>query len=230
MTPIMRHLIQNPQGIVRRGLVAEYRFDEGQGDILHDFSGQGNHGQLGSTAGADTNDPTWTARGLEFGGDDYVKSFNLPNNKDEITFEMIVKTGSTITTNAYLMSIESNFNIIALSLRWGLRIYMSNTWSEPCFTDNTIQPNTIYYSTSIFKKGIVANYINGKQKGLTITTPKYLNMNAYNLFLGSDWDGKQTWNHSEYFAAVYNRALTQAEITQNYHTLQRILAGRGVAI
>lgn len=216
-------------GIVTRGLVACYDF-QGHGNKLIDRSGNGKHGQLGSAAGADTNDPTWDGKGLSFGGDDWVKSSNLPNNKDEITLEMIVKTGSAVTSNTYLMSVESNSNVIALSLKWGLRIYMAGAWSEPCFTDNTIQPNTIYYSTGIFKKGIVANYINGKQKGLTLTTPKYLNMNAYNLFLGSDWDSKQTWNHSEYFATVYNRALTQTEITQNYNAIKRILAGRGVQI
>jgi hypothetical protein len=45
--------------IVSDGLIAEWRFDQGAGQTLVDASGNGHHGQLGSTAGADVNDPTW---------------------------------------------------------------------------------------------------------------------------------------------------------------------------
>lgn len=41
--------------------------------LLIDYSGNGNHGTLGSTAGVDTNDPTWTNLGLVYGADDSVK-------------------------------------------------------------------------------------------------------------------------------------------------------------
>lgn len=78
-------------GLVRRGLVAEYRFNEGQGQILHDYSGNGNHGQLGSTAGADINDPTWTPRGLSLTTDDYATVGAI--------------TGGGITQSAYCVSI-----------------------------------------------------------------------------------------------------------------------------
>lgn len=47
------------------------------GQSLIDYSGKGNHAQLGSTAGEDTNDPTWGTNALTFDGtDDYV---NIPN-------------------------------------------------------------------------------------------------------------------------------------------------------
>jgi glucan-binding YG repeat protein len=60
-------------GLVRSGLVAEYRFNEGSGQVLHDYSGNNNHGTLGSTTGADTNDPAWTPAGSSYDGvDDYV--------------------------------------------------------------------------------------------------------------------------------------------------------------
>lgn len=59
-------------GIVAAGLQAFYAFDEGVGQTLEDGSGGGNDGTLGSTAGADTNDPTWTGEGLRFTIDDFV--------------------------------------------------------------------------------------------------------------------------------------------------------------
>ncbi len=62
--------------IVPAGLIAEWRFDDGAGQTLADTSGNGHHGQLGSTAGADANDPSWAANParLEFDGiDDRVE-------------------------------------------------------------------------------------------------------------------------------------------------------------
>jgi hypothetical protein len=51
---------------------------EGSGQVVHDLSGHGNNGQLGSTPGADDNDPSWI-RGVLFGsalrfdGNDFVR-------------------------------------------------------------------------------------------------------------------------------------------------------------
>lgn len=61
-----------PPLIVQDGLMAEWRFDDGAGQVLTDYRG-GHHGQLGSTTGPDANDPTWTAQGLSFdGSNDFV--------------------------------------------------------------------------------------------------------------------------------------------------------------
>ncbi len=42
------------------GLVGYYRMDEGAGQTVIDYSGNENHGQLGSAAGVDDSDPGWT--------------------------------------------------------------------------------------------------------------------------------------------------------------------------
>jgi len=41
------------------GLVGYWDFDEGEGQIVYDLSGNGNDGQLGSTPNPDAGDPTW---------------------------------------------------------------------------------------------------------------------------------------------------------------------------
>jgi len=51
---------------------------EGSGQTIHDLSGKGNNGVLGSTAGADANDPTWIkgilfGSALRFDGNDFVR-------------------------------------------------------------------------------------------------------------------------------------------------------------
>lgn len=57
---------------VSSGLQALYHFTDGAGQALSDSSGQGRNGVLGSSSGADTNDPAWVAAGLSFTTDDYV--------------------------------------------------------------------------------------------------------------------------------------------------------------
>lgn len=57
---------------VSDGLQALYHFADGAGQALADSSGHGRNGVLGSTSGADTNDPTWVTAGLSFTTDDYV--------------------------------------------------------------------------------------------------------------------------------------------------------------
>jgi hypothetical protein len=51
---------------------------EGSGQVVHDLSGHGNNGVLGSTPGADANDPTWIkgflfGSALRFDGNDFVR-------------------------------------------------------------------------------------------------------------------------------------------------------------
>jgi hypothetical protein len=59
-------------------LSAYWPLNEGKGQVVHDYSGHGNHGQLGSTAGVDANDPSWIkgiffwSYGLHFDGGDFV--------------------------------------------------------------------------------------------------------------------------------------------------------------
>ena len=52
--------------------------NEGKGQSVRDWSGNGNHGFLGSTPAADANDPAWVkgiffGSALNFSGDDYTR-------------------------------------------------------------------------------------------------------------------------------------------------------------
>lgn len=58
--PLVHGLVAQGGVELPAGIVSEYRFDEGSGQVLTDYAGTRNL-QLGSTSGADTNDPTWQA-------------------------------------------------------------------------------------------------------------------------------------------------------------------------
>jgi hypothetical protein len=56
---------------------------EGSGQTVHDLSGHGDNGQLGSTPGVDANDPTWIKsffifNALRFDGNDFVRIPDAP--------------------------------------------------------------------------------------------------------------------------------------------------------
>lgn len=86
-------LLMKKPGLIP-GAIAYWDCTQVVGQVLPDLSGNGNHGQLGSTAGADTNDPTATAQGLLFGGDDGALVPTVPYSTTEITV-MIVCSGPT---------------------------------------------------------------------------------------------------------------------------------------
>jgi len=60
--------------------VAQWRFDEGSGQIAFDESDNNNDGYLGGTSAVETTDPTWTSgqynTALSFDGNDYVDAGN----------------------------------------------------------------------------------------------------------------------------------------------------------
>jgi lysophospholipase L1-like esterase len=64
------------------GLLADYRFDEGSGTILTDYSGNGNHGALGTS----TLTPTWSASGLTFGAGGIASEVSLPASPGSVKY------------------------------------------------------------------------------------------------------------------------------------------------
>ena len=73
-------------------LAGYWKLNEGSGQVVHDYSNNGNNGQLGSTLGVDPDDPTWTFGFLNFnGGDKVVVPNNTSLNPSQITVETWVK-------------------------------------------------------------------------------------------------------------------------------------------
>jgi hypothetical protein len=83
LSPRRRATRSAAPSIVAAGLIAEWRFDQAAGQTLTDYSGNGHHGHLGATAGAEAEDPSWATSPvrLEFDGiDDRVEvpAFSMP--------------------------------------------------------------------------------------------------------------------------------------------------------
>jgi hypothetical protein len=91
-------------------LVGYWPLIEGSGQVVHDLSGNQNNGLLGSTPGADANDPTWIRSGvllraLHFSGDQWVSIPNSPAlQPSTITVGALVRASSSPGPFAYIFS------------------------------------------------------------------------------------------------------------------------------
>jgi hypothetical protein len=98
--------------------------NEGRGQIARDWSGNGNHGQLGSTPSVDANDPSWIkgiffwSYGLHFDGGEFV---TIPDSSDlepaQLTVSTWFRNNGTPGNFKYLVAKGSN---ACLSASYGL--------------------------------------------------------------------------------------------------------------
>lgn len=83
---------------------------EGSGQVVHDLSGHGNNGMLGTTPGVDANDPTWIrgflfGSGLRFDGNDVVRIPNGPSlNTTNVTASAWVRASTSPGDYKYVLS------------------------------------------------------------------------------------------------------------------------------
>ena len=154
------------------GLLAYYKFDEGSGDILHDYSGHNYHGTIYGATWAGTS-------GLIFDGiDDYVDfdnhSENLGYNKtDDYKISVWFKSTSSSTGTIYGMSHNDNSNAFAylelnangsLSYRIGNETCELAVYSDGGFNDDEYHyVEVIYYGNTT--NPTLEMYVDGEFKG-----------------------------------------------------------------
>ena len=233
----MVHIALLKPRLIRRGLVAEYRFDERGGQTLIDHSGLGNHGTLGSTTGADTNDPTWTGQGASFTTDDYIvgpttlkySSFTVQiaiNNEGGDAYQAIIadSSGTAATGKAgYFLRKTST------SKQYQFRIY--DAAGDQQNSDITGPTNGTWgLLTGTFDGTTIKSFLGATLADSVACTgitqsPQALYIGRYSYTTGGYFGG------SIAYLAIYNRALTQAEITQNYNYLKGyLLRERGISL
>ena len=83
------------------GPIAEYRFDEGSGQVLTDYTGNGNDGVMGSQSTSDSSDPTWNSGYVSLTGTPFQGSGPRPGDciqlgldmaaLSDVTFQLVVR-------------------------------------------------------------------------------------------------------------------------------------------
>jgi hypothetical protein len=96
-------------------LVGWWPLNEGSGQTVHDWSGKGNHGKLGSTNGADSADPSWVSgwlgidKALSFSEGDYIRIPDSPALEPAtVTVSAFFRGGASPGKWRYLVSKGAN--------------------------------------------------------------------------------------------------------------------------
>lgn len=233
MLPTMRQTILS-KGLVKTGLVAYYDFVQGpDGQVLYDRSGNNNHGQLGATTGAEASDPTWTAQGLTFDGQDQIVipyGNGLNPLVSDLDIFMSCLTTVNSTTNVPFGSMNGTNQRVSVykadeASPWDIGMQASGAAS----VGNVITPgNTPVILNLSMSKGVAELYVNNVFARTKAYTSFVL---ASNIYFGSKGDaGIYFLTGKEFSAAIYSRKLTPNERRQVYNFLKGKLAQKGAPI
>lgn len=206
-----------PTDIVRDGLILEWRFDDGSGQVLTDYSGNDLHGQLGSGTGSDTNDPAWVSpRGLAFTSNDYVRLASLPTLNPPFSAQVVSRrTGSVARmTRLHLRNgtstriiLQSEASTDAFRLYDALASPMDNQ-SAGAVGDGRVSMTVTVPSGA----GTALGYL-GNTQVVSYTAGSTYGIN--NLFLGASHGTSEFLSGQILSVVLYTGILTPEQIAQN---------------
>jgi len=248
LKPIL--LPQLPNNLLSNGLLLEWRFNEGIGQVVNDYSGNGYQGQLGPTPGIDTGDPEWTREGLVLTTDDVVK-----HDSDGVFTSNTVKT---------IIMVIKDYVSAGFLLSFGNSTYptFSNglTWLN--IRNLSIGGFNVVYPTSVGSintgAGVRLDFNNWVCLGITLTGRPAITGDISGISLYTNDERKyltgltssgssQPYEAGGFgigyfyprnnsivsklaiaYLAIYNRVLTEYEYLLNYAILQKKLSERGI--
>jgi chitodextrinase len=227
---------------VKKGIQLMYDFTEGEGGIVRDKSGSDNSVDLM------INNPLVTSwlpgQGLKIDNSTLISSQEVPmgmlnsiSSSNEITLESWIRTGASDQSGpARILSIsrDSKNRVATIgqsgdndSYNYIARLTTTETSlnGTPEVTSNEVYntPNLHHVVYTRSKEGIERIHINGEEK--------YSGMREGNISVGeegnylalaNEMSGERPWIGSYYLVAVYDQALSEKDIAQNYD------AGTGV--
>ena len=203
-----------------------------------DYSNHGNAFQLGSAAGADTNDPTYNAQGLTYGPQAFIKSASA-------VFDDMLGNSTTICA---LKAPTINAGYSSRIWDKGTKLFALNASDNKLRTLNTRSTGSDNTVTSNALTGGTNYIVSALQYGLGIPTDFYIGATkqaptlsgggggSYNpdaatdLFVSNSAAATDSLLSDIYAIAFYNRTVTVSEAQQSIRAIQRLVASLGVTI
>ena len=228
-------LTQRGAGRVVNGLFVLYTFEEGSGLTMNDTSGTGTPLNLTAASAGAIN---WIPGGLEIQSSTIVQSagaaskiINASTASNEITIEAWVKPANTtqggpsrIVTLSQDIS-NRNFTLAqgegSINDRYNTRLRTTTTSVNgipsqvtPSGTLSTTLTHVVYTRDAA---GNATTYINGVQQASGTVGGDFSNWaGGYKLALANEMTLNRTWLGEYHLVAIYDSALSQAQVSQNY--------------
>ena len=205
------------------GLVGHWKFDVGEGQTVKDLSGNGNDGTLDG--------PFWVKNGLKFDGVDdhvHVPASESLNITEQITFEAWVKPeksdnlyNNVIITRegTWFFGVMQNDKVHnSIKLPYEHQKKMGKEWNISVISKPCLKPDIFNHIAGTYdsETGIVKVYANGecvaKATGAALPTP-----GPGDFAIGNTWHGDYYFHGIMKEVRIYNQALTNEEIEENYY-------------
>lgn len=200
------------------------------GQTLLDYSPAGNHAQLGSTAGADTNDPSWGTNALTFGGDDYVLMPSL--GFGDITAFTAFRVDADVAQVAPTIWGRNNMKLYAEKGSTNLILLFVNTdvVNKLIIATGVLPKDTWVLSVvSLSTAGVgyvsVSPVVSPSATGFALHPSNSGSGTRIGLDLASRYFEGDVVSH-----VVFNRVLSVGEVSRNWYALKTLLAGQGVSV
>jgi len=232
-----------------RSLVGWWTFNENAGQTAYDKSSWGNNGRLGSSTGADSQDPDWTFYGkfgpaLDFNGvstnGDYinvgtdssldikwnitVEAWIKPRDSSPPSYQFILAKGDIMDDEQqYWLFVNATGNIL---FGYADRLHIG---SDVVGSSKTLDENKMYHVVGVFNSTNLMMYVNGNLECIEdkTTTPtagstQTLTIGAMYIF---GYGVVSSFNGTIDEVRIWNRSLSNEEINASYNAgLQRLYA------
>jgi hypothetical protein len=199
--------------ILRENLLALYKLTESVGgQVLHCSINPSNNGQLGSGAGVDTNDPTWSGGVLEFDGvDNYCTLPALINQNSDFTVHIVFRRVDIGAIVRLLFQLDNS----GTGRSW-LDINSIDIFSSFLGGASTQETNFGALSDDTWYVGTL------RKDGGTVSVVRTSEANDGTFVLGIHKTlSSDPFNGSIGLIAFYNAALTDEQIVGNYEALKQ---------
>lgn len=225
-----------PAALLTSGLVAEYRFLDGSGQVLTDSTANALNGQLGTGTGVDSSDPTWTTQGLVFDGVDDQVTLGNPAllNPTAITFGMVFRTNQGVDFSNFHSFVRHDGHITPIQWNQGNNDLVARFWTAGGRTDVQFDAAAYkdngwhHYVFSYDSAGGLGVYLDdmATAKGGAAANGALVTNASTPFMLGRSENGNEASAGAIAYVYIYNRALTGAERTANDTALRQLLASR----
>jgi Concanavalin A-like lectin/glucanases superfamily len=153
--------------------------NERAGQVVHDWSGNRNHGQLGSTPAVDENDPTWIkgifnlGSALRFDGNDFVSIADSPSLRPQrLTVSAWFRGSSTPGLWKYLVAKGADgceagsFGLYTADTGGlGFYVYDGERWMRSPVADASVWDGRWHHAAGTYDGGMLRLFIDGREVG-----------------------------------------------------------------
>jgi len=230
-------MISGIDGIDRGSLLAEYRCNE-LGDILIDYSGNGNHG----TFGVGGNMPTRTPFGIDF-YDDYITLPDTIKNALSVQNDFTIITAGVASSGSILGSAISATDRLIINASPGISTNISPylKYMRGCLNVGSTTATQLakaagsfdLYKPHVFTYGYSSFFSKGK---MIIDKELYGHVSAANpstvvgCRIGSQTNGVPYWVGTLYYMLIYSKFLSNSMVQKQHRVIKKILKQRGVIL